>query len=83
MLSAIDILGIEERENAIEREYLYTDKQYAVVPNVIGMEVKEAIKALKQFKVEYSGNGNVITYQSPSSGTSIYEGETIRLLLDE
>ena len=83
LLSAIDVLEIEKREEEIEREYLYTDKQYAKVPNVIGMDVKDAMKELKKFKVEYSGNGNVITYQSPSSGESIYEGETIRLLLSE
>ncbi len=73
MLSAIDVLGIEKRENELEREYLYTDKQYAIVPNVVGMSVKEAVKKLKKFKVEYSGNGDVVTYQSPSSGESIYE----------
>ena len=83
LLSAIDILDIEERKDEIEREYLYTDKQYAKVPNVVGMSVKEAIKELKKFKVEYSGEGNIITYQSPSSGESIYEGETVRLLLSE
>lgn len=81
MLSAIDILDIEKREDELEREYLYTDKQYAKVPNVIGKSVKDAVKELKKFKVEYSGNGDVVTYQSPSSGESIYEGETIRLLL--
>lgn len=83
MLSAIDILDIENRSDEIEREYLYTDKQYAKVPNVIGMEVNDAVKKLKKFKVEYSGSGEVVTYQSPSSGESIYEGETIRLLLSE
>lgn len=82
LLSAIDILGIEERIDEIEREYLYTDKQYAIVPNVIGMSVKDAIKELKKFKVEYSGSGDIVTYQSPNSGESIYEGEIIRLLLN-
>ena len=53
------------------------------MPNVIGMDVSEAVKILKQFKVEYSGTGDKITYQSPSEGTSIYEGETVRLLLAE
>lgn len=47
------------------------------------MSVSEAVKQLKSFKVEYSGSGEVITYQSPSAGESIYEGETIRLLLSE
>ena len=83
LLSAIDILDIKERNEEIEREYLFTDKQYAKVPNVIGMNVKEAVKELKKFKVEYSGSGETITYQSPSAGESIYEGETIRLLLSE
>ena len=81
LLSAIDVLNIEKRGDEIEREYLYTDKQYIEVPNVIGMNVKDAVKELKKFKVEYSGDGNTITYQSPSSGEKIYEGETIRLLL--
>ena len=83
LLSCIDILNIKERKDAIEREYLYTDKQYATVPNVVGMKNSEAIKLLKQFKIEYTGNGSSIIYQTPSSGTSIYEGETIRLLLGE
>ena len=81
LLSAIDILDIEERTNEIEREYLYTDKQYAKVPNVIGMNAKDAVKELKKFKVEYSGSGDKVIYQLPSAGESIYEGENIRLLL--
>lgn len=83
LLSAIDILDIEERKNEIEREYLYTDKQYYEVPNVVGMTVSDAVKNLKNFKVEYSGSGDIVTYQSPSAGEDIYEGETIRLLLTE
>lgn len=83
LLSAIDILDIEQRSDEIEREYLYTDKQYYEVPNVVGMTVKEAVKNLKKFKVEYSGSGDIVTYQSPSSGEDIYEGETVRLLLSK
>ena len=51
------------RENELEREYLYTDKQYAVVPNVIGMEVKDAIKELKKFSSFF-----IISFKRPSSG---------------
>ena len=81
--SAIDILNIEKRENEIEREFNFLDRQYVEVPNVVGMNVSDAVKILKQFKVEYSGDGENVTYQSPSSGEKIYEGETIRLLLSE
>ena len=82
LLSAIDILDIKKRKKAIEREYLFTDKQYKVVPNVVGMEVSEAVKQLKDFKVEYSGTGEKVTYQNPEPNSEIYEGETIRLMLN-
>lgn len=82
LLSAIDILNIDKREDEIEREYNYFDKQYASVPNVVGMSVDEATRNLKKFKVEYNGSGNIVTYQSPSAGKKLYEGETIRLLLE-
>ena len=83
LLSAIAALDIEKRSDAIEREYNYFDKQYAEVPNVVGMKVSDAVKELKKFKVEYSGSGDIVTYQSPSAGENVYEGERIRLLLAE
>lgn len=83
LTDAIDILDIERREGASEKKYNYLDKKIYTIPNVIGMTPKEAVKLLKNFKVEFSGSGNTITYQSPNSGERIYEGETIRLLLND
>ena len=80
LMDSIEILDIKKPDGASEKKYNYLDKKYITIPNVIGMEIKEAIKLLKEFKVEYSGNGNTVTYQSPSAGDRIYEGETIRLL---
>lgn len=77
----ISILNIEKPEGSTEKKYNYLDRKYATVPNVVGMERTEAIKELKQFKVEYSGTGDKVLYQSPSAEERIYEGETIRLLL--
>ena len=81
LTSAITALNIEKRTNDLEKEYNYGDKKYAVVPNVVGLTNKEAVKSLKQFKVEFTGSGNIVTYQSPSEGTTLYEGDTIRLML--
>lgn len=81
LLDAIDALNIEEREGWSEKEYNYTDKKYIEIPNVVGMNVKEAVKLLKSFKIEFSGTGEIVKYQSPSSGVRIYEGESIRLLV--
>ncbi len=47
------------------------------------MSREEATNNLKSFKVEYSGQGDKVVYQTPSSGTQIYEGETVKLMLNE
>ena len=81
--SSIDILDIEKPTGASEKNYNYNDRRYANIPNVTNLEKTEAIKQLKQFKVEYSGTGSKVIYQSPSANSRIYEGETVRLLLGE
>lgn len=82
MLSAIDILNIKKRNNELEKEYTYLDKKYLVVPNLKGLELKEAKKLLKGLKYKVEGEGKVI-YQSPEPGTKILEGETIRIYLQQ
>lgn len=81
LLDSIDILGIEKPSGASEKNYNYLDRKYAIVPNVEGMSLKDAMKELKSFKVEYTGGGEKVVYQSPSSGERIYEGETVKLML--
>lgn len=83
LTSAIQALDIEERSDGMAKEYNYLDKTYFKVPDVVGKSAKEAANELKQFKVEYSGEGDVVSFQSPSPGSEIYEGETVRLLLSE
>ena len=41
------------------------------------------IKNLKSFKVEITGEGEKVLYQSPSDGTTLYEGDQIRLMLGQ
>lgn len=81
--ASIDILDIAVPEGASEKKYNFNDRRYINIPNVVGLEKNEAAKSLKQFKVEYSGTGNKVIYQSPSANSRIYEGETVRLLLGE
>ena len=81
LLDAITALKIPKREGGTEKKYNYLDKKYVTVPDVTGMNIKEAIKQLKNFKVEYTGSGEVVNYQSPKAGERILEGEVVRLLL--
>ncbi|MEG1647408.1 MAG: stage V sporulation protein D [Bacilli bacterium] len=81
LLDSISSLNIKEREGFSEKEYNYYEKKYIVIPNVTGMNVKDAMKLLKNFKVEFTGSGEKVIYQSPISETRIYEGDIVRLLI--
>ena len=78
---SIDILKIEKPSKSSEKKYNYNDRKYATIPNVVNKSIDEANKLLKSFKIEYSGNGDKVVYQSPKKGERIYEGEKIKLLL--
>ena len=83
LTSAIDILNVKKPEGASEKNYNFNEKRFINIPDVVNMEKNEATKILKQFKVEYSGTGSKVIYQSPSANSRIYEGEVVRLLLGE
>ena len=78
---AIRILNIKKPNGASEKKYNYNDKKYIKVPNVEGKTLKDALKELKDFKVEYTGEGEKVIYQSPSSNERILEGEVVKLML--
>ena len=63
------------------KEYNYLDKRYVYVPDVTGFLLEEAKKSLKGFKLEFSGSGDKVVYQSPEAGTYVEEGSTIMLML--
>lgn len=81
MEDAIVALGIEKQDGGTEKEYQWYDKKYYTVPDVVGMSKKEASSMLKNFSVEYSGNGDNVINQSPNGNSRIAEGEKIRLYL--
>ena len=81
LLDCIDILDIKKQKEGIEKTYNYYDRKFATVPNVTGMNISDAMKNLKSFKVEITGEGEKVLYQSPSDGTTLYEGDQIRLML--
>ena len=78
---SIDILNIKKPKGASEKKYNYNEKKYLSVPNVVGLSIKEAMDTLKEFKVEYSGNGDKVIYQTPEQNTRIFEGELVKLML--
>ncbi len=81
MLDAIDALDIKEQKTNTEKKYEWYDKKYYTVPNVVGLDLKEARKILDKFEIKIEGNGNTIIEQSPKEGTRLQEGNIIRLYL--
>ena len=81
--SAIDALKIKKRKNGLTKEYNYIDTNYYPVSNVIGLTKQEAVKALEYFKIDFTGQGDIVTYQSSKEGEYLAEGDTIRLMLKE
>lgn len=81
LLDVIDALGIEKQEGAIDKVKQWDDPVYYTIPNVVGMTVKEATKALYPLEVEYSGNGDKVLEQSPKAGEKVESTYKVRLLL--
>lgn len=82
LLDIIDALDIEKQDGEMTKDLEWTDKVTYEVPNVVGMDVKEAKKLLPNFTIEYSGTGNKVVSQSPTAGEKLEDRGTIKLMLD-
>ncbi|WP_077617730.1 stage V sporulation protein D [Bacillus sinesaloumensis] len=84
MRESLPLLGIEKRENQIEKEIkLWTDKKYLEVPDVVGLTKQELQQQLMNIKLDISGEGNVVVDQAPNAGERVQEGTTLRIHLGE
>ena len=81
--SYIEINDLQPVKDGMPKEYNWLDTKYSVLPNVVGLTVKEANTILKGYKIEYSGTGNKVIYQSPDEGYYVKDGTTIKLMLGD
>ena len=81
MYDIINELKIKPSEYTLEKVYNWYDTKYVRVPDVIGMNLNEGKKLLKQLTVNYSGSGNKIIAISPNPGTYLPEKSSIKVLL--
>ncbi len=81
LLDIIAALDIKKQDGELEKELEWNDKEYIIVPNVIGMSLSMAKKALSNFDVQVVGDGDKVTYQSVDEGEKIEIGSRIRILL--
>ena len=80
--SAVNILNIKPSNDVIPKEYTWMDEKYILVPDVIGLNVKDAKKELKSFKVNYIGDGETVINQTPHGNTMTKENGTVVLYIN-
>lgn len=79
--SYIELNNISKSKDTIPKTYNWLDTKYSILPNVIGKTIKEANSILKNYKIEYSGEGNKVIYQSPEPEYYVSDSSTVKLML--
>ena len=80
LAEALPYIGVEPREEQIEKKYLWTDTKYVMVPDFVGKEPKE-IESSYLYNIEYHGEGTKVISQQPAAFSRTIEGGTVRLYL--
>src|SRR5699024_8977267 len=75
--------GRDEREDGMEREIGRPEHPKVEVPDLVGAETDDLIHYMTNLSIETSGEGTKILQQSPSPGTMVEEGSTIRIYLSD
>lgn len=82
MKNIISIKDLKPSQEVTPRTYTWLDIKYTKLPDVTGMNLKEAKTTLKGFKIETSGTGDKIIYQEPDPNTYVKENSTIKIMLN-
>ena len=81
LLDIIDALDIKKQENELSKDLEWNDKIMYEVPNVVGMSLDEAKKALCNFQIEIEGEGETVFTQSPKALEKLEDQSKVRLFL--
>jgi len=81
LLDIIDALQIPKQEGEQEKDLEWNDKEYILVPNVVGKDLKDAKKELSSFEIVQEGEGKTVVKQSPDAGEKIEIGSKVRIFL--
>lgn len=81
MEDIIKELNIPKSDYTLDKEYFWYDTKYEEVPDLLNNNINEVKKKFKNFKVTYSGKGQIIRAISPTPGTILPVGSNIKILL--
>ncbi|SDJ74281.1 stage V sporulation protein D [Sediminibacillus albus] len=76
-------LGVERREDGLEKEYQWPDQPLVEVPDLIGMSKNELMEYMVNLSIETEGKGDYIIDQAPKAGEKVEQGKEIRIFLSD
>ncbi len=81
MEDTLRYMGVQSRENQIEKEYVYGDTLVDEVPDLVGMSVSDIYQSMHHFQLVTAGKGNIVISQAPKPGTRVERNSAIRIYL--
>ena len=78
---SLNALGIEQRTDGLEKEYVYPEEPKVDVPDLVGQTQDDLREYMTNLTIETNGSGEHIVDQSPEPGTKVESGSTIRIYL--
>lgn len=75
------IIGIEKSAQQIEKKTTWLDPVMVEVDNFVGLTVDEVVQQHHPLKIEWHGEGTIVSQQLPAPGSKIEQQSTIHLYL--
>ncbi|WP_274651859.1 stage V sporulation protein D [Paenibacillus humicola] len=84
LADALPYMGVQPRQNQIERQYKYGDlaPKIVTVPNLVGKTVSDIYEDMNMtLNLSSAGSGDTVIRQAPAAGTRVEQGSTVRIYL--
>lgn len=81
---SLRVMGVEKRNNQMEKERKWTDPVMVKVPDLVGLTKNDLRKSLQSgLKIDVHGEGSVVIKQSPDAGVKLEQDSTIRVYMGD
>lgn len=80
---SLSVMGVEKRQDGIEKEYQWPEEPLVEVPNLVGLSPEDLTEYLLNLSVDVNGTGKKIIDQEPKAGEKVEQGAKIRIFLSE
>lgn len=82
MKNIISIKDLKPSKDVTPRTYTWLDVKYNKLPDVTGLNLKEAKEKLKGYQINVNGAGDKIIYQEPEANIYVKENSTVKIMLN-